>query len=481
MKFMKFGKAFLISALSAVVVLGLTSCAQSYSVGYLYVTGTVTSDSTGNGIVSGFKIDHNTGKLTNINGMPVSSGGANPSRAVLLEDGRFLYVLNRGTNSSGGLICTTADPCQSSNITQFAVGANGSLTAQQTFYTQGLNPFRIIADSTGSYIYVLDHDSIGTDGKTPSTTSNPNPACTAALGKDSSSNAITTCGDITAFSVNATTGRLSLIQNTQVQVSSTNLTYFPVPSNSVDFVLPSTSTYVLTLSGTSTTTDSSTGAYTGGTRVFPYNYVSTSGQLTATGTAYPWDTLTDSSTSGVPAATAIVSGGSYIYVLDDNPIYLDGSSTASSQSQILPYTISTNGALAAATSGAIADDASGSDPIYLIVENKSTWFYVANQSGTGTSSGTAESNIAGYVINSPYAPSEMSGSPFSTGSGPQCIVEDPSNQFIYTANFNSSTVTGLAIDQNAGTLSPLSQATKASSSYTLTGPPTWCLVTGRTN
>ena len=78
MKFTKFGKALLMSALSVGVILGVTSCVQSYSVGYLYVTGTVTAQSTGNGIISGFKIDHNTGKLIPINGLPVSSGGANP-------------------------------------------------------------------------------------------------------------------------------------------------------------------------------------------------------------------------------------------------------------------------------------------------------------------------------------------------------------------------------------------------------------------
>ena len=39
MKFTKFGKALLMSALSLGVVLGITSCVQSYTVGYLYVTG----------------------------------------------------------------------------------------------------------------------------------------------------------------------------------------------------------------------------------------------------------------------------------------------------------------------------------------------------------------------------------------------------------------------------------------------------------
>ena len=94
MKFKKFGKALLMGALSAGVILCVTSCVRSYTVGYLYVTSTVTSESNGNGIISGYKIDHNTGFLTPINGLPVSSGGANPVRAILINGSRFLYVLN---------------------------------------------------------------------------------------------------------------------------------------------------------------------------------------------------------------------------------------------------------------------------------------------------------------------------------------------------------------------------------------------------
>jgi 6-phosphogluconolactonase len=185
----------------------------SYSVGYLYVTGTVTATTSGNGIISGFKIDHNTGKLTPSTGLPVSSGGANPVRAVLLTGSRFLYVLNRGVRpTSGGSDLHHGEyPCQNSNITQFAIGANGILTPQETFYTQGLNPFRMIADSSGSYLYVLDHDSLYNGA--PSSATNPNPNCAAAL------TGATTCGDITAFSVNATTGRLQLLVNKQVTAS----------------------------------------------------------------------------------------------------------------------------------------------------------------------------------------------------------------------------------------------------------------------
>ena len=102
MKFTKFGKALLMTTLSAAVVLSVSSCVQSYTVGYLYVTGTITAQPGGNGIISGFDIDHNTGKLNNVDGLPISSGGANPVRAVLVTGSRFIYVLNRGVNSTGG-------------------------------------------------------------------------------------------------------------------------------------------------------------------------------------------------------------------------------------------------------------------------------------------------------------------------------------------------------------------------------------------
>src|SRR3569833_1915534 len=102
MKFRKFGKALLMTAISAGTVFGVTSCVQSYSVGFIYVTGTQTASTGGAGVISGFKIDHNTGNLVSLPGLPVSSGGANPGRFVLLSGGRFLYVLNQGSTSDGG-------------------------------------------------------------------------------------------------------------------------------------------------------------------------------------------------------------------------------------------------------------------------------------------------------------------------------------------------------------------------------------------
>jgi 6-phosphogluconolactonase (cycloisomerase 2 family) len=458
MKFTKYGKTLLMSALSAGVILSLTSCVQSYSVGYLYVTGTKTSESSGNGIISGFKIDHNTGKLNSLNGLPVSSGGANPIRAVLLSGSHFVYVLNRGANAEGGSDCTQADPCTGSNITEFAVGANGVLTAEQTFNTQGRNPFRLLADSNGSHLYVLDHDS----------PDNLSGATGAANGCAQALNGATTCADITAFSVDSTTGRLSLVQNLQVKVTTTasgtqNLSYFPVPANPIDFVLASSN--ILTLTGTPGIADAPQ-------TIFPYAYTSSSGQLSRT--------LNSSESIGsVYEATALVYSGNYLWVLDNEPPPSPNSTNA--RSQILPWTVSTGGSLTAPATGHIADDATQSNPVYLVVESKGDRFYVANQ-GSSSDKTDALSGIAGYTENTPFDPTSIGSSSLDigTGAGPVCMVEDPSDQFFYTANFDSSTITGLQLDPKSGELRSLSDATKAPSKYDLPGQPTWCFVSGHT-
>jgi len=462
MRFTKFGKALCVGALSAGVVFGVSSCIESYSVGYLYVTGTETAQSGSAGIVSGFKINHNTGFLTPIHGMPVSSGGANPVRAVLTTGSNFLYVLNRGTNSAGNGDCTLEDPCTSANITEFAVGGNGVLTPQQTFYTQGMNPFRLAVDASGSYLLALDHDA--PDNANPSSTDN----CELALGTLGTGTPVTTCGDITVFKINGTTGRLSLIENAQVTAANGQpITYFPVPANPVDFVL--SGSYMLTLTAAPTPTSY---PYTGATAVWPYAYGG--GQLT----------LSQNSMQqlGIGAGTAIVNAAGVLYVLDDEPITIGSNSNSpfnaeTYPSQILPFTAGTGGSLQAEPSGIIPDDATLANPIYLMVESKGKWLYVANQ-GNNTAGPNANSGIAGYFLTTApsFQLSFIAGEPFGSGSGPQCIVEDPSDQFIFEANSNDSTVTGRVLDAGSGILNNM----RVTSTYTLKGPATWCLMNGRT-
>jgi 6-phosphogluconolactonase (cycloisomerase 2 family) len=458
MRFTKFGMALLIGALSVGVVFGVTSCVESYNVGFLYVTGTVTASTGNDGIISGYKIDHNTGKLAPINGLPVSSEGANPVRAVLVTSSRFLYVLNRGVNSAGNGDCTTADPCTGSNITQFVVGGNGILTYEETFFTEGVNPFRLIADPTGNYLLALDHDA-------PSSA-----ACQAALGAS-----VTSCGDVTVFQINQLTGRLSVVQNAAVTAANCPsallpcpLTYFPVPANPIDFVLASG--YILTLSGSTSPTSF---PYGGGSSVWPYAYSSTNGQLTISSNS--------SQPLGILQGNAILSASGVIYVPDNEPITIPSNSnsfypTGTYNSQILPFTIGGGGALQAETTGVIPDELPDINPIQLLVESKGNYLYVANQ-GNNVIGPNQDSGIAAYYINkAPYELTFVTGGPFGSGAGPQCILEDPSNQFIYEANEYDSTITGRVLDPNSGNLDNM----RVTSTYSLPGPPTWCLMDGRT-
>lgn len=460
MRFTKFGKALSTGVLSMGVIFGVTSCVQSYSVGFLYVTETTTASTGNNGEITGFKIDHNTGQLSRINGLPISTGGANPVRAVLTLGSRFVYVLNRGANSSGNADCygSGANACQGANVTEFTVGGNGILTYQQTFFTQGINPFRLVADGTGSFLLALDHDA--PDNANPSSTNN----CARALGS-----AVTTCGDVTVFKIDQTTGRLSTVQNAQVTAASGQpITYFPIPANPVDFVL--SSGFLLTLTSAPTPVSY---PYTGATAVWPYTYSTTNGQLTLSQNGIQ--------PLNINQGNAIVAASGVMYVLDNEPITIPNfnGQSITSPSQMLPFTVGTGGALQAEPSGIIPDDPTLGNPIYMIEESKQHFLYVANQGNNVTGTNNPESGIAGFFITTApaFQLSYIAGEPFGSGSGSQCIVEDPSDQYIFEANQYDSTITGRVLDPNSGLLNQM----RVASTYKLDGPATWCFVDGRTS
>ena len=256
MKFTKFGKALLMGALSAASSSAFRLAFRVIRSAICMSRGTVTAQPQGTALSTGFKIDHNTG-----------AAGQNQWAARLFRRGQpgarrphprqpipLRPQPRRQRRGNGN--CTTANPCQNSNITQFAVGGNGILTPQQTFYTQGINPFRLIVDGTGQL----------PAGARPRFAFEQRPA-SLRIGQLR----YTTCGDITVFPDQPDHGPLSLVVNAQVTAAGgQSLTYFPVPANPVDFVL--SNNYVLTLTAPTSPT---TFPYTGGNQVFPYAYSST--------------------------------------------------------------------------------------------------------------------------------------------------------------------------------------------------------------
>lgn len=443
MKLKKSGQFLLALAVSLGLSFGLTSCFTSYTVGYLYITGAQYNQ------IAGFKITNTTGHLTPIRGLPQGSGGTNPVRMAVSSTGRFLYVLNTGTASTPD--ANGNYTYKSASISVFSVGGDGTLAPQQTYTSQGYDSIRMALSVSGNYLYVLDEYSpaAGTDSS-----GNPLIASTApqtGMSCQDSSGIYHPTGDVTVFAVDPNTGRLSLITNNQLQTpTGTQLTYFPVGCMPIDFKV--TGGYVLTADTYDPVTDN---RYT----VFPYSINNTSGQLTTT--------QNSEFVTGAASINAIGSDQAtkYIYILD--PV----------NNEIWYYTVGSQGLLQAVTTSPTSNSASAAgNPIQLTSDSKSTFLYVANAGPSGISK--PNSDITAYNISPNGALAALSPrAAFPSGSSPQCILEDPSDQWLYTADYYSNTVTGHALDPSSGALSNLSGQT----TFSTIGNPTYCIADSHTD
>jgi 6-phosphogluconolactonase (cycloisomerase 2 family) len=433
MKLSRIGRVSMALVVSVAMGLGMTACGGG-TIGFMWVLGTQYNQ------IAAFKIDQFTGNLTIPPGSPFGSGGTNPVSLTLKPGGRFLYVINKGTglktDANGGATCQSG--AGGGLISEFSVGGQGVLTFQQNFVSQGCVPVWASHDSTGNFLYVVDQYA-------------PNTAClpTGQPEPPVAGQATLPCnGEITVFSVDPNTGRLSLVQNQQIKDPTTGLqlTYFPVGA------LPR----MMALSGGCVFTLNSDANQT----VFPY-IAGSNGQLT----------LTTNSTinSGAVRATSIITGGTSVYITDAGPV------NQNTPGQILPFTVGgTACSLNTITGGPTANLSPGANPVYTLVDSKGKYLYVANQFSTNST--TSNSSISAFIIQSngtlqfvPDAPNN----PYPIGAGPVCMVEDPSNQYIYTSN-GDGTVTGKVLDNNSGKLSNLSRG----STFTAVGQATCLAVSG---
>jgi len=360
--------------------------------------------------IAGFKIDDYTGNLTTVPTSPFASGGSVPVSLVVKPGGRYVYVINQGTGGS------ETGPGAGQSVVEFAVGGDGTLTYQATYQTQGYESMWAQMDSTGTYLYVLDKYAPDSSGK----------------------------GSISVFTSNSSTGRLSPVLNTQTLTPAGLATYY-WEVGQAPIMMKTAGSCLFTLNGTQT--------------VSPFS-VGVGGQLTTV-------------TQGVQnlttnTATSITGNSSYIYVTDS----AGGTST---NNYIFPFTIGSSCALTSVTGGAVNQGSFGLgvvDPTYTMVDNSGKYLYVLNYSNTNTTSQQPISNITAYTISPVNGQLQViTGAPFTVGSGPVCMVEDTSNQYIYISDHNSGTVTGKVIDPTTGNISDLSRG----ATFTATGQAS-CLV-----
>jgi hypothetical protein len=280
------------------------------------------------------------------------------------------------------------------NVSVFAVGEDGILTFQASYPTSGNTPVWAASDGTGSYLYVLDAQA-------------PDYATTGN-------------GDITVFQVDASTGRLQLVPNQLIKnAQGQQLNYFEVGKAPTMVRAGGACVYTL---------DS------GDQTIYSYG-LGGSGQLTVEPNSF-------THTNGSNITSINVSG---------NNIYLTDAGT----NQILPYTAGSQCSLSTQVGGAVANLPLTANPVYSMIDSKNKFLYVLNH-GT-TNSQNANSTISAFTILSTGALQSIgsSNNPYPVGSGPVCMVEDPSNQYIYTSNYNDGTVTGKYINSSTGELSNL--------------------------
>jgi 6-phosphogluconolactonase (cycloisomerase 2 family) len=430
MKLSRIGRISMALVVSVAMGLGMTACGGG-TVGFMWVIGTQYNQ------ISGFKIDNYTGNLTEMPKQPFTSGGANPVSLVVKPGGRYLYVINKGVtptsgNSSGNPSCGT-----SGSVAEFSIGGNGVLTFQQCFATQGSTPVWGSMDSTGGFLYVLDQYA-------PDAICAPAPNATA-----------TSChGSITVFSIADDTGRLTLVPNKQVKnADGTQLTYFPVGNTPTMMKVAGTGCLFTLDSGDQT--------------VFPYS-IGTGGQLTL-------PTNTTISTGPNRRLTSINASGSYVYLTDA------AATTDSPGGYILPYTVGTGCSLNTVTGGQVANLPGTSNPTNTLVNSKTRYLYVLNQSTTN-SNAQAFSSISAFSIDPTTGVLQQLANtagknPYTVGAGPTCMVEDPSNQYVYTSDYVGNTVTGLQLYDPSGELQPL----RRGKTFTVTGQPTCLAVSGNVN
>ncbi len=308
--------------------------------------------------------------------------------------------MNKGTYNANGT--SNGD----GNIAVFAVGEDGVLTFQNTYTTAGNSPVWASTNGTGNYLYVLDSQA-------------PDYATTGN-------------GDITVFGIDGSTGRLQLVPNQLIRnAAGQQLNYFEVGKAPTTFRVGGSCLYTL---------DS------GDQTIFPYG-LGSNGQLTIE--------INSTIPLGTVNATSLNTYGNSIYITD-------AGSKLSSGGAIIPYTPGSSCSLSVQADGAVANLPLTSDPVYSMTDSKSKFLYVLNHGGTN--SNNANSTISAYVIEATgqLQPISDANNPYPVGSGPACMVEDPSNQYVYTSNSNDGTVSGKYINQNTGQLSDLTRGSSFS-------------------
>jgi 6-phosphogluconolactonase (cycloisomerase 2 family) len=400
MKLSWFGRLALALFASLALGLGMSACGGG-TIAYLWVLGQQFNQ------IASFKVDDFTGNLTQTPHEPFASQGGNPITILVKSGGRFVYVLNQGSTD------TPTSDSGDAGIAVFSVGGDGTLTFLQSYHSQGFQPMWMQFDASNSFLYVLDKYS-------------PNYA--------QSGN-----GSITAFAIDPTTGRLTLVVNTQsIQPDGSVLPYWEVGQNPLKMLQAGSCLFTVNSADQSIT---------------PYSFGS-GGQLATV--------TTGKIATSANHISSINGNSSYVILTDD------------ASNQILPYSVGASCGLSLTLGGVTNNYTGTQNPINSFISGDNKYLYILNQSTTTTAQNQQASSISAFIIQPGQNLGVVGGSPFSVDSGPVCMVEDPTNRYMYISAHTSGQVTGKVYNSATGTLAQLARG----STFSATGLATCLAISG---
>jgi len=361
----------------------------------------------GTSVVSAFNINAATGALTPVTGSPFAAG-INPSSVTVDPTGTLLYVTNQGSNE----------------VWAYAINAaSGALTLLKTVRTQGqpgsmaLSTGTTPVTYTPRFAYVANYSDNdvsaytinATTGALTQITGSPFPAGVAPLSVtvDPSGKFAYVANysdNVSAYTINATTGALTPVSGSPFPAGNGPQSVTVDPSGKFAYV-----------------------ANEGDADVSAYTINATTGALTAvSGSPFPAGSL--------PFSVTVDPSGQFAYVAN------------SLNNDVSAYTINaTTGALTAVSGSPFP---AGSIPLSVTVDPSGKFAYVANDSGN---------DVSAYTINATTGVlTQITGSPFPAGSGPFSVTVDPSGQFAYVANEGDNTVSAYTINATTGALTAVS-------------------------
>ncbi len=320
MKFSKPGQILLATAVSAIVGLSLTSCGQSNTIDYLYVT----ANKNATGQISVYWVDQESGAIRQIADSPYPSGGENPVAEVATPNGKNLFVVNHDDNT----------------IVEFAIGTDAKLYPQKTCNTPGTEPEAIAVNAAGTQLYVVDTYAPAPNGQAAYSETNPGP------------------GALVEFPLNSSQQFTSC-----TPVANGSNSYWPLGDYPGGVAVAANDSYVYVVNTGSVVT--TTTPPTAGVPVV----AATSGAGTISGFSIASDgTLSAVSGSPFEAGTAPVG-----IAIDPTSRFLYA--TDSAQNQVIEYSIQSNGALQAINPGVTATE---TFPVGITVDPRGMFVYVTN-------------------------------------------------------------------------------------------------------